>query len=603
MSKARQLFFISIAIISGTVYAITLCPTVELIDSGELALAVKNLGIAHPTGYPLYTLLGRIFAMIPIGDLIVRLNFLSLLFTAFAAAFLFLLISEFISDDHQRLVYEAIFAATALFVAFSPVWWSQGTTNEVYSLNLLLISISIWSLAKFSKRGSIRVLLLSTFVLGLSLANHLSAIYLIPSFLYLAIVSLRKYNARLQSTIWAVLLFIFPGTLYAVLPIRAHFRPFLNWGGVSDPYFFYKHITGWQYRIWMFTKPLEIFNNFGARIGPALNLYLGQFGWVGLIFIMAGIIVATLRYRKLLIFSGLICLLNLIYALNYEIADIDTYYLPMFLVSGILMALGIINIRNWILGTSGKARAIAWMLAGLVFIFPIYNLAANFNEMDQSQITAAREGVYDIAEAMEPGGLILVENWDFYSPWLYLHFEENYRPDLIFLDKELMRRSWYIDFIRRYHGDIYDRSKAEFEDFLRQVAPFERGRTFDSEVIDKAYYGMLHAVISHESAVRPVYTNIVDDDKLIEGFRPTPDGLLIKFVESDTFLEAPRAKFDEAYWRRQSRYDPKRIGYLLSFYGKNFDLRGKYCRYYQKLDEATYYFDLSAQAKKIVMGQ
>jgi hypothetical protein len=603
MFRVRQLFFASMVVISGAVYAITVCPTVELIDSGELALAVKNLGIAHPTGYPLYTLLGRIFSIIPIGHLIIRLNFLSLLFTALAAGFLYLLISEFILKDRRKLVYETISAAAALFVALSPVWWSQGTTNEVYSLNLLLISISIWSLAEFSKQGSVRMLLLSAYVLGLSLANHLSAVYLIPSFVYLAIVSIREFRVKSKSIARAVLFFVIPGTLYAVLPIRAHFRPFLNWGGVSDPYFFYKHITGWQYRVWMFTKPLEIFNNFGAKIGPALKLYLGQFGWIGLLFILTGIVVAALRFRKLLIFAGLICILNLIYALNYEIMDIESYYLPMFLVSGIFLALGIITVFNRLFKTFGRSNAVAWAMAGAVFILPIYNLAANFSEMDQSQKTSARQGVYDISKAMEPGGLILVENWDFYSPWLYLHFEENYRPDLVFLDKELMRRSWYIDFIERYHSDIYRRSRAEFEEFLRQVAPFERDRPFNSEVIDKAYYGMLQAVIAHESAVRPVYTNIVDDNKLIAGFKPTPNGLLIRFGEPDSFVEVPRAKFDEAYWQRQSRYDPKRIGYMLSFYGKGFDLRGRYCRYYQKLNEATYYFDLSAQVKQITMGK
>ena len=45
----------------------------------------------------------------------------------------------------------------------------------------------------------------------------------------------------------------------------------------------------------------------------------------------------------------------------------------------------------------------------------------------------------DIAKSMPDGGVALMENWDFVSPWMYLHFEENYRPDVILLDKELMR--------------------------------------------------------------------------------------------------------------------------------------------------------------------
>ncbi len=599
MIKSRHLFFTLTVITSGAVYGVTLCPTVELIDSGELAMAAKNLGIAHPTGYPLYSILGRIFSILPIHDLIFRLNFLSLLFMAFAGGFMYLLISEFIINDHRKAFHEAIASAAALFVCFSPVWWAQGTTNEVYSLNMLLISISIWCLARYINEGSVHQLILAAYMLGLSLTNHLSAVYFIPGFIYLIAITLRKI--KISSVIWTALFLIFPGTLYAVLPIRAVFRPFLNWGSVSDPYFFYKHITGWQYQVWMFTKPFEIFNNFMAKLEPAAKLYLAQFGWIGIALILVGIIAASVGNRKLLIFAILTGLFNLIYALNYDISDIDTYYLPLFMLSAIFWASGALFIAEQILGRLGKSHILAWSLAGVTSILPAYNLISNYAELDRSGMTAAKQGIYYLADGMAPGGLALVENWDFYSPWLYFHFEENFRPDMVLLDKELMRRSWYIDFIKRYHSDLYNRSKAEIEEFLRQVKPFERGKPFSPETIDRAYYDMLHAIIAHESSARPVYTNIMDDNKLAEGFVPLPDGSLIRIAAAETFVEAPRARFDEDYWRAQSRYDPRRIGYLLSFFGKAFELRGRYCRYHQKPEEAAYYFDLSERVKKIAL--
>jgi hypothetical protein len=597
MHRARRAFLALTVIISGAVYWATRCPTVELIDSGELALAAKNLGIAHPTGYPLYTLLGRIFAILPFGELIFRVNLLSLLFTASATGFLYLLISEFISSDQPGFIKEAISSAGALFVGFSPVWWAQGTTNEVYSLNLLLISISIWSLAKFISEKSYRWLVLSLYTLGLSLANHLSAVYLIPGFLYLIIVTLKKARLGRSFVNRMIMFFVFPGSLYAVLPIRACFKPFLNWGGVNDPYFFYKHITGWQYRVWMFDRPL---GQLAAGLGPAVKLFLGQFGWIGAILIGLGIVICARRQRRLLIFAILTWLVNLVYVLNYKISDIESYYLPMFLMSAIFLTIGALYLFELFIKQFGKSKAVAWVLAVVSFILPLYNLTSNFNKADSSGKTAARQGVMDIAGAMEQGGLILVENWDFYSPWLYFHFEKNFRPDLVFLDKELMRRSWYIDFIKRNHNDIYERSKSEFEVFLQQVGPFERGKPYNSQVIDNAYYGMLHAIIKNESARRAVYTNIVDDNRLIGDMIPTPDGLLIKFTPTESLVEAPRAEFDEAYWRTQTKYDPQRIAYLLSFYARVFELRGKYCRYYQQPDESSYYLNLSNRVKAVM---
>ena len=63
--------------------------------------------------------------------------------------------------------------------------------------------------------------------------------------------------------------FIFPISLYLFLPIRAAFKPFLNWGGVNDIYFLFKHISGWQYQVWMFNKPFAIFDFTGKLLTGA----------------------------------------------------------------------------------------------------------------------------------------------------------------------------------------------------------------------------------------------------------------------------------------------------------------------------------------------
>ena len=46
-------------------------------DGGDLATAVANGGIPHPTGMPTYLLLAKLFAAIPVGDLAWRLNLMS----------------------------------------------------------------------------------------------------------------------------------------------------------------------------------------------------------------------------------------------------------------------------------------------------------------------------------------------------------------------------------------------------------------------------------------------------------------------------------------------------------------------------------------------
>ena len=59
-------------------------------DGGELATAAYRLGIPHPPGYPTYVLVGRLFTLLPWGDVAHRLSLMSALFAAFACGLVFL---------------------------------------------------------------------------------------------------------------------------------------------------------------------------------------------------------------------------------------------------------------------------------------------------------------------------------------------------------------------------------------------------------------------------------------------------------------------------------------------------------------------------------
>ena len=90
-SPVRTGAFLSLCVL--IVYFTTLAPSVGFIDSGELAAVASTLGVAHPTGYPLFTLIGWMFANVPVGsEEIVRLNAMAAIFCA-VGVFLFFLIS------------------------------------------------------------------------------------------------------------------------------------------------------------------------------------------------------------------------------------------------------------------------------------------------------------------------------------------------------------------------------------------------------------------------------------------------------------------------------------------------------------------------------
>lgn len=175
ISRIRIACALLVFIASLVVYTCTLAPTVTLVDSGELIVAARSLGVAHPPGFPLYVLLAHLATLVPIGSVAVRVNFASALFAALASSVVVLVVIETMisvrpspatdkarkkSDRGKRgkktaataqfLNYAAPRSSfvlvvsclvSGLLLAFSRTLWAYATIAEVYTLNSLLILI------------------------------------------------------------------------------------------------------------------------------------------------------------------------------------------------------------------------------------------------------------------------------------------------------------------------------------------------------------------------------------------------------------------------------------------------------------------------------
>src|SRR5262245_14429377 len=63
-------------------------------DGGDLITAAATGGVAHPSGYPTYLVLARLFLALPFGPLAFRVNLLSAVCAAGAAALVVGLVSQ-----------------------------------------------------------------------------------------------------------------------------------------------------------------------------------------------------------------------------------------------------------------------------------------------------------------------------------------------------------------------------------------------------------------------------------------------------------------------------------------------------------------------------
>ncbi|MFH0991938.1 MAG: DUF2723 domain-containing protein, partial [bacterium] len=259
--KTENAFAVLAVSISFLVYSTTLCPTVTYIDSGELAAVASTIGIAHPTGYPLFTMIGRIMVMIPMGlEAILQLNLMSAILTALAVglfyklSWLVLTITQVAgtsasSSAEKRGAALTVVLTGTLSFAFGTTIWTQSAAIEVYSLHIFLLTASLFCFLKGiveqkeNPENISRWLILSFFVTGLAFTNHMTMILIIPAMLFLFLV---KFGWGKESLILASrsIPFFFIGcSLYLVLPIRSTSNPLLDWGHPAELTRFFWHIS------------------------------------------------------------------------------------------------------------------------------------------------------------------------------------------------------------------------------------------------------------------------------------------------------------------------------------------------------------------------
>jgi hypothetical protein len=121
------------------VYNATLTPSLsyQSPDGNELVTVCHTLGLAHTTGYPLYTWLGKLFTLLPVGDVAHRVNLMSATLGAGGVVLLCAMVRLLTSELGPRVVSQLASSFAALVFAFSRTFWSQTGIAEVYAPNVL----------------------------------------------------------------------------------------------------------------------------------------------------------------------------------------------------------------------------------------------------------------------------------------------------------------------------------------------------------------------------------------------------------------------------------------------------------------------------------
>ncbi len=124
-------------------YIFTLATDILPADNGELQLIAAQLGVAHPPGFSLYTLLAHLITRLPLPvSPAYKVNLFSVLTSVLTLVLVYLTVKRLTKQPGA-----AITAVTALGTATT--FWAQATTANIRSLTGLFAALMIYALVRF----------------------------------------------------------------------------------------------------------------------------------------------------------------------------------------------------------------------------------------------------------------------------------------------------------------------------------------------------------------------------------------------------------------------------------------------------------------------
>jgi hypothetical protein len=421
-------------------YLCTLAPTIYNLDSAELTTAAATGGIVRATGYPLYLLLGRVWSLLPVGDVGYRMN----LFSACNAA-LTLALAERILRRLQVGPWAVVGALGLL--ASAPFFWSLSLIAEVYTLHTALMAGIIVALLRWSEQPTAGRLAVVALLSGAAAGNHAATLLLVPGVAWYLFAAPRASLAP-RAILWAIGALLAGLSVYVYLPLRYGAAPLFNQAGLYDAHgtFVPANLQTLQGFWWLVSGSAFHGQMFAYSWGEMWR-EAGRFGaqlWRAFFAIGFGPgLVGLFRARERPV-SGMLLLMFVCHALfyiNYRVADKETMFLPTYLIWALWVGLGYQRLMDW-MSCESDGRILRWGMGALRAVMigaVLLAIAWTWNAVDLSDDWSARTRGQEILDATAPDALILGW-WDTVPVVQYLQLVEGQRPDVQAINRFLISR-------------------------------------------------------------------------------------------------------------------------------------------------------------------
>ena len=429
------------------VYLNTLAPSVTFYDSGEFITAVYGLGSAHSPGYPLFLLFAKFFSWLPFGSFAFRVNLATAVSAALAVFGVYLVASQLIlrfeeikSDSYYSFIGRACALSGALVYAFSPRLWLQTNHDKPYPLLAFIVAVVFWLLLQWKSSLSDEErapgwLYAAGFLIGAATGAHQIIVLFIPAVIVFILLGNPNLVKHIRDILLTLAFMIAGGAVQLYLPFRAAAHSLQNWGDSSALSRFLWHVLRKGYPEEPHSRTFKLLIQQLSAFNP-----VNEFGWVGLFFLLVGLVMAWRWTRNYLIAAlvALACFWMVIAGyFNPEVDLIfltEEFYTPMYMVSAVFVAIGFFAVVSYGVSVAERPEKFAPVHFLLVLAFcllvPFGQAFANYSSQNQKNNYLAHEYAVNTLRVLPEGAVLFTWGDSGAFPLWYLQHVEKLRNDL-----------------------------------------------------------------------------------------------------------------------------------------------------------------------------
>lgn len=514
--------------IAFVVYTVTTARGIVFTDNGELLGVMSTFGVPHPTGSPMFMLFGSIWnslvsivsssvfsknlfsaALISAGISVIHLSVISL-------------VEKTLAEQYNAWYRNAITVSMVLLIAFSRSVWNIATFVEIYSLQFFAFSCIFFAYIQWSLRPSFQSSVVLSYLSILAIATHSSMMFFAIAVNGIIIIHNYKTVKNFKPLFILAFLALLALSIFAVPFVRSFSEVPFNWGEISRSFYaFIYHITGKQFQVWMFESTETFTKNSGDFFKELFTSTLG----IGVVLSFAGLFLLWKRNKHTVLLVLVYSIIGLPFIFSYGIPDIQSYFVIPIVIVSIFAS---ISLLQWCV----KYQWVAFV----VVILPCCSVAMFWGDVSQQNNTLVDDYTYMLTDQLPKNSIVLSSQWDYFcSAFMYKQKIEGYRPDIVLIEKELMRRTWYPRMVQRWYPEVYKKSQKEFEAYTTYLSLFENEKPFEASKLQRLYIVLLRSIIENAGS-KVVFATpevIQSENGLAEGYKAIPQGLVLQIAKKE----------------------------------------------------------------------